>query len=201
MTCFRFSRVAVLTWLFAISASSVSLSAQSTGDRFPSDRLRLGVQVLDRKYCKTGNEGLPTLRFTLLFQFKNITSGSLTFNHVGTGDAIYVGKSVKDIYTGKYEPGSQLPDSLGHSLAKGWQADGRTVASGKALEIRTKNVWISLAMNKEQRELGASPGRHFLQVFGTAEISDDTHGPATVLLSSVPASFVVDSSPKFEGCD
>jgi hypothetical protein len=179
----------------------VVLSAQPAEKPFPSGRLQLGVQVLSQKYCAYGSAGLPTLRFTLSFQFKNLADGPLTFNHVVAGDGVYVGKSVRNMHAGKYEPGSRLPDTVGLSPSKGWQADGRTVASGGTLEITNTSTWIDLATDKKQRELGASPGRHFLQVFGAAEISDESHGPATVMLSSVPTPFVIDPHPKVEVCD
>jgi hypothetical protein len=202
MTNLRFLAVALPPLFFMISAGTwAAASPQPRGKPFPSGRLQLGVQVLSQKYCAYGSEGLPTLRFKLSFQFKNLTGGQLTFNHVAVGDAVYIGKSVRNIHAGKYEPGSRLPDTVGISPSKKWQPDGRAVAPGGTLEIRTTNIWISLATNKKQRELGASPGRHFLRVFGEAEISDKSHGPATVILSSVPAPFVVDPNPKVQSCD
>ena len=202
MTNLRFPPVALLSLCFMISAGSwVASSGQPGGKQFPSGALQLGVQVLSKKYCAYGSEGLPTLRFTLSFQFKNLTGGPLNFNHVAAGDAVYIGKSVRNIHAGKYEPGSQLPDTVGITPSKEWQADGRTVPPGGTLEIRTTSIWISLATNRKQRELGASPGRHFLQAFGAAEISDESHGPAKVMLSSVHTPFVVDPHPKLERCD
>jgi len=179
----------------------VASSAQPVGKPFPSGRLQLRAKVLSQKYCTYGPAGLPTLRFTLLFQFINLTDKPLTFNHVAAGEGVYIGKSVRDIRAGKYEPGSRQPDMIYGSPSKEQPPDGRTVAAGGTLEIESTKIWINLATNKKQRELGASPGKHFLQVTGGAEISDESHGPATVLLSSVPTQFIVDPNSKIEGCD
>ena len=201
MTNLPFPAIAQLLFFMISAGTCVTSSPQAGGKPFPSGRLQLGAQVLSQKYCAHGNRGLPTLTFTLSFQYKNLTDRPLIFNRVAAGDAVYIGKSVRDIHAGRYEPGSRLPDTVGISRSKEWQTDGRTVAPGETLEIRTTNIWIRLATNKKQREMGTSPGRHFLQVFGEAEISDESHGPATVMLSSLPTPFVVDPKAKVEGCD
>jgi hypothetical protein len=195
------TRLRILLVAIVLISTDLCVSSQRSEKPLPTGKLSLRVQVLSQNYCEHGGEGLPTLRFTLLFQFKNLTDRPLTLNHVAADDAIYIGKSARDIHAGKYEPGSRLPDTVGLAQSKGWQTDGSTISPGGTLELRNTNIRIDLATDEKQRKLGASPGAHFLQVFGEAEIADESHGPLMVILSSEPTHFVVDPKPKFGECD
>jgi hypothetical protein len=170
---------------------------------FPSNTIRLTVKVQNQKYCShgLGLVDLPMLRFELVLRFENISDSAIVLNGIRVGDSIFVGKSIRDLRAQKYEPGSKMPESMEPQPTAKSLIDVTTVLPRKAVEIRTANSWVLVALDKSQRRLGVSPGKHFLQVFAGVDLSNDSHGPATLIRSSLPAQFVVERNPKIENCD
>jgi hypothetical protein len=187
--------------LLLLSATSRIGAAQPpTEVDFPSGKVQLVPKVVSQEYCESESGEPPKLKFVLSAQFKNVSDTPIVFNRIGIGDGVYVGKSIGDMKAGKYEGGSRVPDAIGISSSTSWAEDRRVLAAGTSLEITTRNIWIRLSMHRRRSQLGASPGVHYLQIFAEVEVSDESHSPRTLLLSSVPTRFVVDRHAKFGTC-
>lgn len=197
----RFSVVTLLSPLVVCVAGLWVASSPVLGKKsFPNDSIQLETKVSGQKYCASEVGGLPKLTFTLSLQFRNLLGTPLMMDHVGIDDAVYIGKTIRDLHTRRYEPGSRLPDTVGISHSMGWKADGRKVGPRGTFEVSSSDIWVLVATDSKQNQMGVSSGRHFLQIFAEVEISDESHGPSTMILSSLPAPFVVDTDPKIESC-
>jgi hypothetical protein len=204
MTTYRPKMIVLVfsTLVLAFAPRVQIASSADAADPFPSRSVALRVKVLGQDYCAPTQGGSPKLRFILLFQFLNITKEAVVFNHIGIDDAAYVGRSIHSLQKGQYEPGSRLPDSLGMiSGSPGWGDNNTSVNSGGILEVTAKNIWLRLSTVPGESELGVSPGKHFLQVFAGAVVSDNSHHEASTLLISDPIPFVVGRNPKLGACN
>jgi hypothetical protein len=150
-------------------------------------------KVVRQEYCADAT-GLAKVRFSLKVKFTNLAREPVILRRLAFPNAVFVGRTAKNVRAGKYEPGSRMSETLGMGNSDTWRTLDRRIDPGQSFDVSEDGIWIRVNRH-DSVKYGVTPGMHCLQIVAEVELSgkSDDLAVQSLNLKSAPFPFTVDS--------